>query len=77
MQDLSTQSRYEALNCVTHHLACQCREALFAERESEYQRMTQWIVDLKQSSKGTILDLEGNPRYALIPLEVLHRPYSE
>jgi len=67
------------MSCVTHHFACDCREQHFfkqahqmAEREAENQKLRLKLIELRQSSRGTILNEDGDPLYALIPLHLLN-----
>ena len=48
--------RYEA--CASHHLACDCREALLAEDIAEYRAM--W----KQAEQAVLAAIKGHQTYA-------------
>lgn len=58
--------------CTDHHYACQCREHHFAKVMVENQELVWKLMEIRQSSKGTILNEDGDPLYALIPLRVLN-----
>lgn len=59
-------------DCISHHHACDCRERHFAKMEIEYRALQLRWIELRQSSKGTILNEDGDPMYALVPLHVLN-----
>lgn len=57
--------------CVTHHHGCDCREQHFSKIEEENRRLLKRLMELRHSIKGTILNEDGDPLYALIPLRYL------
>lgn len=68
----SPESNPVKVKCVTHHHACDCRERQFAQMAEENQRWRRRWMELRQSSRGTILNEDGDPLYVLIPLSVLN-----
>lgn len=58
--------------CITHHHACDCRERHFAKIDEQNRELKQRLIDLRQSSRGKIVNEYGDPMYALIPLSVLN-----
>lgn len=51
---------------------CVCREHHFAKMVVENQELMLKLMEIRQSSKGTILNEDGDPMYALVPLHVLN-----
>lgn len=60
------------MSCRTHHFACDCRERQFAKIEAESRLLKQRFLELKHASRGTILNKDGDPLYALIPIRLLN-----
>ena len=73
VQNLSpTLGAFAMRECITHHHACDCRERQFAHMAEENQRWRRRWMELRQSSRGTIINEDGDPLYVLIPLSVLN-----
>ncbi len=58
--------------CISHHHACDCREQYFKKLEGDYMLALQRFTRLRLSSKGTVLNEDGDPLYALIPIRLLN-----
>ena len=75
MQDLSNEFGESVMReCINHHRACDCREQYFKKLEGDYMLALQRFTQLRLSSKGTVLNEDGDHLYALIPLTVLNDP---